>query len=687
MQKIIVIIVCWCWFITASAQPNINRVEYFIDTDPGFGRATSIIITPSANISNGSFTVPIGSLSTGIHILFIRSRNVNGRWSVTNSRFFYKAASTGALPNITRVEYFFDTDPGFGNATNIPVTAGPDLQNISFAANINTLSPGVHKLFIRSRDINGKWSITNNRFFYKSPIVSPEITHVEYYIDTDPGFGNATPIVVNPSINFVNFIAPVNISGLSAGNHKLFIRSRSASGYSITNVYTFPIAATAATPYINVNSITKKIMCARDSVKISFDAKGTYNAGNIFRVQLSNATGTFAATPPVIGAFTGTKSAIVNCQLPSHTGDGTNYRVRIISTSPVVTGVTGSDAITIHDRPFAQTITGLADVNVNETWPYSVPAAALSTWTWLAPAATITQTNNSASLLWNNVGLAAALNVVETNQYGCIGDTSAKPVNVYKLRIGDVPSTTTPCLKDSVTIAINTDGAFYATPAANQFVAELSNATGSFTTPTATATLTSGALAGNAKISSIKIGIPDNLPNGVNYKIRVRSTNPVFIGDTSAAISISKPSLGPDTTIYHLCVGETSNLLPLYNTTGLTATWNTANTTAAPPGTYRLIGINSFGCPDTAFAFITLEVARWTGTVSNNWHTAANWNINKVPGNSTHVIIPAGTPFPCVLSTANGQAASIQLRNGASLTTNTSRQVNISGQCATLPPN
>ncbi|MES2774423.1 MAG: hypothetical protein V4722_09575 [Bacteroidota bacterium] len=35
-----------------------------------------------------------------------------------------------------------------------------------------------------------------------------------------------------------------------------------------------------------------------------------------------------------------------------------------------------------------------------------------------------------------------------------------------------------------------------------------------------------------------------------------------------------------------------------------------------------------------------LEVANWTGTVSNEWNTPNNWNINKVPGTLTHVIVP-----------------------------------------------
>ena len=125
-----------------------------------------------------------------------------------------------------------------------------------------------------------------------------------------------------------------------------------------------------------------------------------------------------------------------------------------------------------------------------------------------------------------------------------------------------------------------------------------------------------------------------------------------------------KPNLGLSTTVYHICPGETSNLVPLYNTTGLTPVWNTVNTSSAPPGTYRLVVTNTFGCTDTAFANVVLEVARWTGTVSNNWHTAGNWDINKVPTLRTHVIIPTGTPNQCTISAADAEAASVQVRPG-----------------------
>jgi len=35
----------------------------------------------------------------------------------------------------------------------------------------------------------------------------------------------------------------------------------------------------------------------------------------------------------------------------------------------------------------------------------------------------------------------------------------------------------------------------------------------------------------------------------------------------------------------------------------------------------------------------------WTGSVSNDWNTAGNWDLNTVPSNTNEVFIPSGTPF------------------------------------------
>lgn len=151
--------------------------------------------------------------------------------------------------------------------------------------------------------------------------------------------------------------------------------------------------------------------------------------------------------------------------------------------------------------------------------------------------------------------------------------------------------------------------------------------------------------------------------------------------------ALTAPSLGADITINNICYEETTNLLSLFNTTGLTSSWNTQNTTMAPRGIYRLVAANAGGCTDTAFVTVKLDVATWLGTTSSEWNTPANWSTNLVPTALTHVIVPGGTPNPCIVSTVNAVAASIQVRNGGIVRTINNMQTVVNGKCLTLPPN
>jgi hypothetical protein len=143
----------------------------------------------------------------------------------------------------------------------------------------------------------------------------------------------------------------VNITGLSVGDHRLFLRSRDANGrWSITNVYKFPIAALVALPQIVVNSITKLVMCGDSHFVLAYHATGTFNPGNTFNVQLSNAAGSFT-NPTVIGSLTNTASGFVNCNIPLSITNGNGYRVRLVSTNPVVTGPASNPTFTLYKQP------------------------------------------------------------------------------------------------------------------------------------------------------------------------------------------------------------------------------------------------------------------------------------------------------------------------------------------------
>ena len=233
----------YAYFFKASnvtpALVNINKIEYFIDTDPGINQATSIPITPALNETGINFSPSISSLSKGFHTLFIRSLDANGKWSITNYQYFYKAASTAApIVNINKMEYFFDTDPGIGHANNIVVTPSTNVSGLNFNADVSTLTNGFHTLFIRSQDANGKWSITNYQYVYKTGNQAPvakQIVKIEYYIDNDPGYYQCTDIPVSPAQDIANKNFTADITGLSVGRHYLNIRSLDNKGYWSVN--------------------------------------------------------------------------------------------------------------------------------------------------------------------------------------------------------------------------------------------------------------------------------------------------------------------------------------------------------------------------------------------------------------------------------------------------------------------
>ena len=210
---------------------NITDAEYFFDTDPGFGAATTATVTSGQNVTF-SFNGSITSLANGLHNLFVRTKDANGKWSLSTPQLFYKqAVINNPVANIASAEYYFDADPGFGNATSASVTAG-QMVTFAFTGNITSLSNGLHNLFVRTKDVNGKWSLTTPQLFYKQSLVSntvPNLVAAEYYFDADPGFGNATAAAITAG-QTVTFSFVGNVASLATGFHNLFVRTLDANG-------------------------------------------------------------------------------------------------------------------------------------------------------------------------------------------------------------------------------------------------------------------------------------------------------------------------------------------------------------------------------------------------------------------------------------------------------------------------
>lgn len=149
----------------------------------------------------------------------------------------------GYSQNITQMEYFIDVDPGFGNGQNI--TGFNNQSNvISYGFSVtNTENTGIHTIGYRTKDANNIWSHTNFSTFYVINNTSLQnMTEMEYFIDVDPGFGNATTVTnfpSNTSTTISNFGFTIT-NTLSNGIHTIGYRTKDATGkWSHTNFSSF----------------------------------------------------------------------------------------------------------------------------------------------------------------------------------------------------------------------------------------------------------------------------------------------------------------------------------------------------------------------------------------------------------------------------------------------------------------
>ena len=134
--------------------------------------------------------------------------------------------------NIVAAEYFFNTDPGIGHATAIPISVGDSSINNNLIIPTTGLNPGFNHLFIRVKNNLGKWSHYEDRtILIKDQFTAPtQLNRGEYFFDTDPGIDHATSFPNFQPGNNINILFTVSTAGLTEGFHSLFYRVKDMSG-------------------------------------------------------------------------------------------------------------------------------------------------------------------------------------------------------------------------------------------------------------------------------------------------------------------------------------------------------------------------------------------------------------------------------------------------------------------------
>lgn len=98
----------------------------------------------------------------------------------------------------------------------------------------------------------------------------------------------------------------------------------------------------------SVSSLSYSVDCTTgDNGSTDFNSVGTFNAGNTYTVQLSDASGSFASPTNIGSSVSTANTGTINFTIPPGTPSGTGYRIRVISDNPSVISPDNGSDITI----------------------------------------------------------------------------------------------------------------------------------------------------------------------------------------------------------------------------------------------------------------------------------------------------------------------------------------------------
>ena len=173
------------------------------------------------------------------------------------------------------------------------------------------------------------------------------------------------------------------------------------------------------------SSVNSLQFCEQGKPSVTYTVIGTFNSPNIFTVQLSNASGSFA-NPTVIGNLNSTTSGTIQCQIPANVPPGSGYRIRVVSSNPVIIGSDNGSNITIHAIPQPSITGSLTACTGQSTYSYSVINIAGHSYQWtpLQKGMIIGSSNsNTVTIKW----LSSGYDTVRLQQLnslgGCTKDT------------------------------------------------------------------------------------------------------------------------------------------------------------------------------------------------------------------------------------------------------------------------
>ncbi|RYD57868.1 MAG: hypothetical protein EOP56_06225 [Sphingobacteriales bacterium] len=208
-------------------------------------------------------------------------------------------------------------------------------------------------------------------------IITPQLSFNSYGVDT----AKTTWLRMSASYIPDSAYDHIIIGNFNNNSNTTIVNVGSSSGHAY---YYIDSVVIKRNPYIKYN-FNPPALCAGDTINIPYIVESSthYSLSNVFTLELSNASGSFAS-PTVIGTlvtpFTNTIRGIIPTTIPP----GSGYRVRIVASSPGEVSLNNGYDITIRPLP-AVSGSSNSPICENSTLNLSATSPTGTGYTWVGP--------------------------------------------------------------------------------------------------------------------------------------------------------------------------------------------------------------------------------------------------------------------------------------------------------------
>jgi uncharacterized repeat protein (TIGR03803 family) len=395
-----------------------------------------------------------------------------------------------------------------------------------------------------------------------------------------------------------------------------------------------------ATPYftglveialtINSSSVATS-MCVGSPVSIPCPVTGSFDPGNVFTAQLSDATGSFAS-PVTIGSIVSRNPGTIAAVIPALSTPGTGYRIRVVSTAPAMTGMNNGSDITLHALPAVTASASATLVCAGATVTLTGGGAASFVWSpvvtdgvgfAISSPDTYTVTGTDANNCSNTATVSIAVNALPAVTANASATTVCAGSTITLTGGGALSFVWSPVVTDGVGFVISAPNTYTVTGTdanncsntattsivVNALPAVTANASATTVCTGTTVTLTGGGAVSYTWSSAVADGVGFVISSPDTYTVTGTDANNCSNTATTSIVVNALPAVTANASATTVCTGTT---VTLTGGGAVSFVWSPVVTDGvgfviSSPDTYTVTGTDANNCSNTASTSIAVN--------------------------------------------------------------------------------